>query len=200
MQLLLTAFEPFDGSGLNSSLAGCERFLASNPDDRIRFAVLPVAYGPDTLAVEAALAEGPTDVILHVGQATGARQVRVERLAVNVRYASDNYVLRGTWDFEQTLIDPEGPPAYFSTLPVEAMAAAIRQTGVPAVVSNHAGIYLCNHVLYRSLQRAEREGSGTRCGFLHVPCLPEQSRDGGMDAAEIALAIRAAVACLRREL
>lgn len=200
MRILLTAFEPFDGTGLNASLAGCERYLQQAATEfDLRFAVLPVRYGPDVESVEAALAEGPADVILHVGQATGASLVRVERLAVNVRYRDDPYV-RGAaaWEAPQSLIDPLGPPALFSTLPVDAMAAAIRAAGVPAAVSNHAGIYLCNHALYRSLQRAERDGSGARCGFLHVPCLPDQGEAASMKAPQIAAAIHAALTCLRQ--
>lgn len=200
MRVLLTAFEPFDGTGLNSSLAGCEYFLERWGEGfDLRFEVLPVAYGPDVAAVERALAAGPADAILHVGQATGASVVRVERLAVNVRYAGDGYATgSAALTAEQQLIDPEGPAALFSTLPVEAIAAAIRETGVPAVVSNHAGIYLCNHALYRSLQRAERDGSGTRCGFLHVPCLSEQSPEEGMEAGVIGKAIHAALRSLAK--
>jgi len=195
MRFLLTAFEPFDGTGLNASLAACHRYLQdSGTELDLRFCVLPVRYGPDVEAVNAALAEGPVDVILHVGQATGASLVRVERIAVNVRYADDPYV-RGDAASEapQSLIDPHGPPAFLSNLPVDSLAEAIRSAGVPATVSNHAGIYLCNHALYRSLQRAEQDGSGTRCGFLHVPCLPEQGPGPSMEPSQVAAAIRAAL-------
>ena len=98
MRCLLTAFEPFDGTPWNASLEGCRAFLAARERGGgpagldLHFEVLPVEYGADTVAVEHALAAftregGPPDVILHTGQAAGAREVRVERLAVNVRYA-----------------------------------------------------------------------------------------------------------------
>ncbi len=82
-RLLLTAFEPFDGSGINSSLAACHAYLRGGPGD-IRFLALPVVYGEDTRLVEAALTEEPVEAILHCGQSSGA-QVCVERLAVNWR-------------------------------------------------------------------------------------------------------------------
>jgi len=195
MRFLLTAFEPFDGSGLNSSLAGCELFVAQWGDlfDH-RFAVLPVEYGADTEAVERAVAERPPDVVLHTGQSRPAEMILVERIAVNVRYAE---VSAGTPPRErpQTLIDPQEPPALFATLPVQELADAIRAEGVPAAVSNHAGIYLCNHVLYRSLLRASRGGSRYRAGFLHAPRLPEQVAPGepAMPAAQIARAIFASL-------
>jgi pyroglutamyl-peptidase len=197
MRLLLTAFEPFDGTGLNASLEGCRLFLERwGSEFDLRFAVLPVEYGRDTDVVEAALGERPADVVLHTGQASGAREVRVERLAVNVRYPDHTPESRAR---PQQLIEADGPAGLFSPLPVDALAAAIRAEGVPTAVSNHAGIYLCNHILYRSLLRAERAG-GPRAGFLHVPCLPEQRPDGeGMPAESIARAVRAAAACLEEE-
>ncbi len=204
MRVLLTAFEPFDGTGLNASLEGCRLFLERwGAEFDLRFAVLPVEYGPDVAAVEAALAavapgapDGP-EVILHTGQATGAGEVRVERIAVNVRYGEDG-------KDSQEWIDPAGEIAYVSTLPVDALAAAVRAEGIPCVVSNHAGIYLCNHALYHSLRRVTAAGSRTRVGFLHVPCLPaqvEQVEERGrcLEVEETARAIYAVLRFLQRE-
>ena len=203
MRCLLTAFEPFDGTPWNASLEGCRAFLAARAqgagpaDLDLQFEVLPVEYGADTAAVERALTHfvqegGPPDVVLHTGQAAGTREVRVERLAVNVRYAEDgpNRAL-----FPHSRAEEAGPAALFATLPVEETTAAILAAGVPAVVSNHAGIYLCNHVLYHSLRRAERDGmaAGRWIGFLHVPALPQQAAPGEpfLSAEEIGRAIAA---------
>jgi pyroglutamyl-peptidase len=210
MRCLLTAFQPFDGSSWNASLEGCRAFLAARergdrPNDlEVRFEVLPVEYGADTVAVEAALLDwrrsgAAPDLILHTGQAAGAREVRVERLAVNVRYADEgqNRAL-----FPQIRIEDEGPAALFSTLPVDEVAAAIKAVDVPGTVSNHAGIYLCNHVLYQSLRRAEREGiaAGRWIGFLHVPALPQQAAPGQpfLSAADIGKAIAVTLEYARR--
>jgi pyroglutamyl-peptidase len=194
MRVLLTAFEPFDGTGLNASLEGCRRFLERRGEAYdLRFAVLPVEYGRDTEAVERALSEGPADLLLHTGQAVGCREIRVERVAVNRRYSHAH--LRTD---DRCPIDPDGPPRLEATLPVEALAEAVRAEGIPAAVSDDAGVYLCNHVLYRSLQRAAREGGGRRVGFLHVPRLPEQAGEGTlcMRAEEIARALEAVLARL----
>ena len=202
MRFLLTAFEPFDGTGLNSSLAGCRAFIDRWGDQfDLRFVVLPVQYGPDAAAVERALAEEPVDVLLHTGQATGASVIRVERIAVNVRYGAHEFDRTlPEWEHPQQEIDPGGAPAYLSTLPVEQIAARIRESGVPAAVSNHAGIYLCNHALYLSLRRAALEKRGVRAGFLHVPCLPEQAEQlPSMSVDRIAMALFAALQCIQRE-
>ena len=194
MRFLLTAFEPFDGTGLNSSHAGCRAFLERwGAEFDLRYALLPVEYGRDLEVLEQARAEGAVDLILHTGQASAAREVHVERVALNVRYGSS---VPGE-AVDHRAVEPEGPAALFSPLPVDDVAAAIRAEGLPAVVSNHAGIYLCNHVLYGSLLRAERRG-GPPAGFLHVPRLPEQSpgNGAGMTAEATARAIRAALRCL----
>lgn len=197
MRFLLTAFEPFDGTGLNASLEGCRLFLQRwEGEFDLRFCVLPVEYGPDTMAVEQALATGGVDVLLHTGQATGSGKIRVERIAVNVRYGETGGALDRS---AQSRIEPSGPPAYFSTLPVDEIAGAIAHAGVPVEVSNHAGIYLCNHVLYQSLRRAERTGHSLRAGFLHVPCLPGQVGPDApcLTAEATATAIWAALAAIR---
>lgn len=197
MKILLTAFEPFDSTAWNASLEGCRQFLAqvgSHCD--LRFAVLPVAYGPDVTAVEAALDDWPAEVILHTGQAGGSPAVRVERLAVNVRYALDD---PGVDPDAQHPIDPDGPMAMAATVPIGRIVSAIRGSGVPAVVSNHAGIYLCNHALYHSLRRAERSQRTHQVGFLHVPRLPQQVVAGepSMPVEAVARAVHAALTCLR---
>ncbi len=193
MRLLLTAFEPFGGSAVNASLEACRVFLERwGGAYDLRFEVLPVEYDRDTEAVERALAGFAADTILHTGQAGGTAALQVERLAVNVRYGANEP------GATQQLIEPGGPAGLFSTHPVDVVAAAINGADVPAVISNHAGIYLCNHVLYRSLRRAEVQGSGTRVGFLHVPCLPEQASGGSpsLPADAVARGIRSAVRAL----
>lgn len=194
IRFLLTAFEPFDGTGLNASLAACRLALDRwSGELDLRFAVLPVEYGADTAAVDRSLAEAPVDVVLHTGQSARTDRLQVERLAVNVRYAEPPPVRA------QCRIEAEGPAGLFSTLPVEGLAEAIDAAGVPVEVSNHAGIYLCNHVLYCSLRRAA--AGGPRVGFLHVPRLPEQAGSQGpwLPAEVTAHGIGAALRWLDRE-
>ena len=67
---------------------------------------------------------------------------------------------------------PHGPDGLFSTMNVSAMAAAIEKLGLPGAVSNTAGTFVCNDVLYTLLHHYQ--GTGVKVGFLHVPQLPEQ--------------------------
>lgn len=198
MRVLLTAFEPFDGTGLNSSLEGCRRFMERwEREFLVRFVVLPVEYGPDVERVEAALAEWPAEVVLHTGQACGAAALRLERYGRNRRYRTGP----GDPPDARMPILPAGPEALSSTLPVDSLAQRLSENGLPAVVTEDAGVYLCNHALYRSLLR-ERESERPRgVGFLHVPSLPEQAGASGpsLRGEETALALRIILETLRGE-
>lgn len=184
MHILLTSFEPFGGALLNSSAAACDAFLAHWASEHsVRYLQLPVEYGADTVLVEQALEEEPADLILHTGQAGGPGRLRVERLAVNVRYLQlGPGELPDEAATSQGMIDPDGPPAYFSGVPVEQAAAAIAARGLKVRISNHAGIYLCNHVFYRSLQREAIRRTGAQTAFLHIPRLAEQLDDKSLQA------------------
>ena len=74
-----------------------------------------------------------------------------------------------------------GPAAYFTTLPIKAAAAALRQAGLPAIVSNTAGTFVCNHVFYGLMHLVATRRPAIRGGFLHLPYLPEQA--AGQDGA-----------------
>lgn len=198
MRVLLTAFEPFDGSGLNSSLEGCRRFLERwEREFALRFLVLPVEYGPDVELVEAALTEWPAEVVLHTGQACGAPALRLERFGRNRRYCNGP----GDPPDARMPILPEGPESLPSTLPVDRLAWRLEESGLPTVVTDDAGVYLCNHALYRSLLRERGSSRPRGVGFLHVPSLPEQvaSDSPSLRAEDTALAIRIILESLRRE-
>ena len=171
-KLLITGFDSFDNASVNPSWEAVKLLPETIGDYEIHKLQLPTVYGkaPRLLLEKAALLQ--PDVIISVGQAGGRDAVTPERIAVNIRAAriADN---------EGTLLDgdriaPDGPAAYFSTLPVEAIRDAIRAAEIPSAVSNTAGTFVCNDVLYSLLHHYA--GSGVRCGFIHVPYLPEQGQ------------------------
>lgn len=113
------------------------------------------------------------DAVICVGQAGGYAALAVERVAINLRDAAtpDN---RGLQPAEQPVV-PGGPDACFATLPVKRLAAALREGGIPAFVSNSAGTYVCNNLMYTLLERIHRDNLPVRGGFIHVPYAPEQA-------------------------
>ena len=175
MKILLTAFDPFGGERINPA----QEVAAALPE-RIGGAEIiklwiPTAFGQAADTIIQAMENYCPDAVVSLGQAGGRKAVTPERIAINWMDARipDN---AGHQPKEQ-FIEPGGPDGCFSTLPVESMAAAIREIGLPGEVSLSAGSFVCNEVMYRVLRHAARAMPDTRCGFIHVPFLPEQVRE-----------------------
>ena len=187
-KLLITGFDPFNGNTANPSWLAASALPDTVGSYMLQKMQLPTVYGEAANMVIAAAGEWEPDVILCLGLAGGRAAVTPERVGINIRSASiaDN----GGRQFTDSPILPEGPAAYFSTLPVTAMAKAIRDAGFSGAVSNTAGTYVCNDVLYTLLHRFA--GTGIRVGFIHVPYLPEQG-EPNMVLADMVGALQAAI-------
>ena len=185
MSVLITGFEPFGGSTVNPS-----QQLVDALDGEVATAVLPVSYGRAADALRGAVAGHQPDVVIAFGQADGRTGISVERFAHNLDEATttDNDAASGSG----APIDPDGPAAYPSTLPVDAVVAALRAEGIPATPSRDAGGFLCNHVFYVLMGLLERERPDARGGFVHVPLLPEQALDKDEPSMQLDTLVRAA--------
>ena len=169
-KLLITGFDSFNNASVNPSWEAVKLLPDTVGEYEIHKLQLPTVYGKASRILLEHAAQLQPDVIISVGQAGGRDAVTPERIAVNIRAAriADNEGILLDGD----RIDPDGPAAYFSTLPVEAMRDTIRAARIPAAVSNTAGTFVCNDVLYSMLHRYH--GTDVRCGFIHVPYLPQQ--------------------------
>jgi pyroglutamyl-peptidase len=185
MTVLITGFEPFGGSSVNPS-----QQLVDALDDECATAVLPVSYERAADALRGAIAGHRPDVVIAFGQADGRTGISVERFAHNLDEATttDNDEAPGSG----LPIDPDGPAAYPSTLPVDDIVAALRVDGIPATPSRDAGGFLCNHVFYVLMGLLERERPDARGGFVHVPLLPEQALDTDAASMPLETLVRAA--------
>jgi pyroglutamyl-peptidase len=179
VRVLATGFEPFGGRGLNSSGAVVAALAG------VETAILPVSYAHAAAALREAVARVEPDVVVCFGQADGRAGITVERVALNLddteRPDNDGVV-------SAQPIRPDGPAAYWSTLPVEGIVAALRAEGIPAAASRDAGGYLCNHVFYALLDLEP----GIPAGFVHLPLLPEQALDAGTPTMPLETQVRAA--------
>jgi len=203
MKLLLAGFEPFGGSAVNPS-EQVVRALAqeSLPGIALHTAILPVdrVNGPATLI--RAVQEYQPDAVLCLGEAPGRTAISIERVAINLMdyRIADN---AGNQAQDEPIV-PDGPAAYFVTLPVRAMLEAIRAANVPAELSLSAGAFLCNQVLYTLLHHLALNSPGIRAGFAHVPPLPEQVVNKDRLIASMGLdimltGIRAAISAVANE-
>ncbi len=191
MKLLITGFEPFDGNTVNPSWEAVRQLPDRIGEYELCKLNIPTIYGTAAQMVLERAQRIGADVIISVGQAGGRDAVTPERIAVNIRDARipDNagVLCRGQ------RVAEDGPAAYFSTLPVEAMSQAIRDAGIPSAVSNTAGCYVCNDVLYTLLNMYH--GTAVRAGFIHVPYLPEQGTPN-LSLEDTVRALTAAIAAI----
>lgn len=169
--LLLTGFEPFDGDSVNPSGEVAKRLDGRViGDSMVRGVILPVQHEA-ARAVVAPLLEAPGLLaVVQLGLAGGRARISLERVAVNVmdysRPDAHGQVLSDVACVEG------GPAAYFSTLPLREILAALIAEGIPAMISNTAGTYLCNDVSYTTLHALARRGSTIPAGFIHLPFVP----------------------------
>ena len=169
-RLLITGFDAFGGSEENPSWLAVSQLPDTVGGFTLKKCMIPTVFGRAAQEVLAAAEDFQPDVILCVGVAAGRDAVTPERIAVNIRDARipDNAGNQPVGEF----VVADAPAAYFSTVPVAAMAQAIRDAGVPGTVSNSAGAFVCNDTLYLLLHHFA--GTATRVGFIHVPAAPHQ--------------------------
>ncbi|MGK3144436.1 pyroglutamyl-peptidase I [Pantoea sp. C2G6] len=194
--VLMTAFEPFGGETINPSWEAVSALEGKQIGDAtIVIRRLPVVFSEVLTVLNQALEEVKPDAILSVGQAGGRSDITVERIGINVDDARipDN---AGQQPIDEPIV-AGGPAAYFSRLPIKAIVAAVRAAGIPASVSQTAGTFTCNRVMYGLLHWLEQQGSAARGGFIHIPYLPQQAAQHpgapSMSVAQIIQALEIAV-------
>lgn len=199
MKLLLTAFDPFGGSAINPAQEAVKLVADRIGDVEVIKLEVPTIFRKSIAAVTAAIDTVRPDAVLCIGQAGGRYGLTPERVAINMDDASipDN---EGNQPMDAPIAE-DGAPAYFSTLPIKAMVAAIREAGLPASVSNTAGTFVCNHLMYGVLHTLAKHYPGIRGGFMHVPFIPSQTLQHpapSMNQQDIARGIEAAIAAIAK--
>ncbi len=174
MKILVTGFEPFGGSPINPSQLLVESLPGTFSEGiAISKAILPVdkRAGPEKLVT--AVNQLHPDAVLCFGLALGRQMISLERIAVNLMdyRIPDN---AGVTVQDQP-IAPDGPAAYFSSLPLRAMISALKEAGIPAELSLSAGAYLCNQIFYTLMHTIHIRELSIPAGFIHLPALPEQA-------------------------
>jgi len=171
--ILLTGFDPFGGESINPSWEAVRALHGKRiAGHRVVARLLPTQFAASLRALKAAMREVEPAIMLGVGQAGGRNRLSIERVAINLQDARipDN---AGAQPVDEPVI-ADAPAAYFSTLPIKAMLAALQAEGLPAEISYSAGTYVCNHIAYAMLHLAAKR-RGVRAGFMHIPYLPSQA-------------------------
>ena len=173
MKILLTAFTPFDGENINPALEAMKLLPDKIGQLEVFKLEVPTVFGKSARLVLETIEQEKPDYVLSIGQAGGRAEITPERIAINIDDAGipDN---EGNQPTDRPIY-PDGENAYFSTLPVKAIVEAIKREGIPASISNSAGTYVCNHLMYSVLYSIKKNALPIKAGFIHVPYIPEQT-------------------------
>ena len=172
MKILLTAFDPFGGEHINPAEEAVK--LVKSPESvELYKLTVPTVFGKAENAVIAEIDRIHPEAVIMIGQAGGRSGITPERVAINVDEAkiADN---EGNMPSCQP-IALDAPAAYFSTLPIHAIVEALNDNGVASSISNTAGTFVCNHLMYSVLHYAAHHYPNMCAGFVHVPYLPTQT-------------------------
>lgn len=195
MKILVTGFDPFGGESVNPAWEAVKLLPDTIGSAEIIKLQIPTVVNKLIEKIHAAMISQKPDIVISVGQAGGRFSVTPERVAINITDARipDN---EGNQPIDVPIF-ADGDTAYFSNLPVKAMVQAIKQAGYPSVLSNTAGTYICNHVMYGILYYIQKEFPDVRGGFIHVPYCTAQVVDKpatpSMSLPDIAASLEAAI-------
>lgn len=193
MKVLLTAFDAFGEDSINPTQLILEQIEVNDKNIELVRVLLPTSFKRAKTLVEKAILEHKPDVVICLGQAGGRKKITVERVAINIMDAriKDN-------DGYQPVdipIKEDGKTAYFSTLNIKEIVRAINEKNIPAEVSNTAGTFVCNSVLYSVLSLIEVNNLNTKACFIHVPYLKEQDINnlGHLELKQMIDAVKVAI-------
>ena len=178
MRILVTAFGPFDGRPENASSLALRGLKREFPWINTR--VLPVdsLLGPARMV--RALRQLRPDALVMLGEAAGSKTLRLERIARNeLDFSIPDAAGRQP---RATAIHPDAPSFLRSTLPCESIRAALEAAGHAVALSDDAGRYLCNQVMFRALQQIGKPAIPCLAGFIHVPLAGEDPTSRVVDA------------------
>lgn len=172
VKILVTAFEPFDGESVNPAHEAIKCLPGEIAGAKIIKKEIPTVFMKAFSVLEDTIKIEKPDIVICMGQAGGRFGITVERVAINVDDARipDN---AGDQPIDHPIFE-DGENAYFAKLPIKLMVKKIQKNGIPASVSNSAGTFVCNHIMYGLLYLIDKKYPNLCGGFIHIPFLPEQ--------------------------
>lgn len=175
MKILVTGFNPFGEEKVNPAFEVIKKLENNIAGAQIVKLEVPTVFGKSIETTVKEIEKEKPDYVLSIGQAGGRFGITVERVAINMDDAriQDN---EGNQPIDVP-IDSRGQSSYFATIPVKAIVAAIKKEKIPAAVSDSAGTFVCNHIMYGVLNYISRNKPCMKAGFIHIPFLPEQVID-----------------------
>lgn len=178
MRVLISGFEPFGGREVNPTALLVDAFknreIPVPKELTLDQVLLPVTFEQSFEVLQDKINSFNPDMVICFGLAAKRENIELESRAVNKIHAEikDN---AGS-DPQNKLISETGDEVYLSTLPIQGIAGALEQAGLPVKISNDAGNFVCNYLFYRLMET--NQDTLRLCGFIHVPLLPEHAKEG----------------------
>ncbi|MBM7579497.1 pyroglutamyl-peptidase I [Jeotgalibacillus terrae] len=165
--LLLTGFEPFLHFKKNPTMEIVKELDGEVINGwKIEGRILEVDFAKSGDQIIQYYHDVKPDAVMSLGLAGGRTHITPERIAINCNEGEkDN---NGYTPLGEKIAE-EGPDGLFTKLPIRSMVDHLHDNGLPASISNSAGTYLCNHVMYRMLWHLQQEGRDIPSGFIHIP-------------------------------
>ncbi|MGS0973567.1 MAG: pyroglutamyl-peptidase I [Candidatus Izemoplasmataceae bacterium] len=175
MRCLITGFEPFLERSENPSMDVLPLLKSEVVGCEIETLLLPVIFDQVFDDVKTMIDTFKPDIVIHLGLAEDRDKIALERVAINIKDArgKDNI---GNCPIDETIVIG-GQPAYFSSLPLRKFEAVLRQENIPVYLSNTAGTYVCNNVMYHTLHYIAQNNLPIIAGFIHLPLMKEQAKE-----------------------
>lgn len=172
MKVLITGFDPFGGEIINPALEAVKRLPENISGAEVIKLEIPTVFKKSLEKIEENIVKHNPDIVISVGQAGGRFGVTPERVAINMDDAriEDN---EKNQPIDVSVFE-DGENAYFTNLPIKAMVKEMQDGGIPGSVSNSAGTFVCNHVMYGILYMINKSYPNMKGGFIHVPYIPAQ--------------------------
>lgn len=194
-KLLLTGFEPFLEYPINPTIKIIEELDGNVINNyQIIGRILSVDFRKSGQQLLHEISNINPDAIISLGVAIGRFKITPERIAINCNDGEpDNSGF--TPNGEKIFMD--GQDGIFTTLPIDSMIDRLTEAGLPSEISNSAGTYLCNNVMYHGLYDNLKRKANCPVGFIHIPAshelaiknkrIPSFSHDDLVTAVEICI-------------
>lgn len=185
MKLLITGFETFGENEKNISQEVLQHLENSINGVTIIKKVLPVVFNECIEVATCLIEKEKPDIVICLGQRSSYDGVAIERIAINLMDSAkpDN---KG-YAPKDEVIEQKGKNAYFSTLPIKQICEKIKALGIVSKISNTAGLYVCNNLMYGVLHYISANNLPIISGFIHLPSY------GKMEMNSVVKAVNSAI-------
>lgn len=191
MKIMVTGFGRFLDNEINPTKEVLKILPKSIYGNTIKCVELPVIFDECFDYLRPIIEEFKPDAIIMLGLAGGRKAITPERLAINIKDATqpDNI---GYKPIDENII-VGGKTAYFSTLPIRKIEEKLTQKHIPVAISNSAGLYVCNNIMYHVLHYIDQNELNTKAGFVHVPFMDEDKPNNDVFSLPLNVIVEAVI-------